>query len=392
MIAVFLAPIYLFFNYYLLLWFYSWTDSCFRGSHSLWFRIPAAFIFLFFSISPLTCVIFTKDPLHRVLKIIANYWLGMFQYILLIVLLFDAVQRIIGPDLLCAIPDKLTIFGGTAILLVLTVSLYGIFHARQIKIRHYAITIQKSSPISGLKIALAADLHLGYNSTGSHLRNLVSAINAQAPDLVCIAGDFFDNDYDAIQDPDSVSGLLAGIRCPYGVYGCWGNHDVSETILAGFTFPHKEKLSRDPRFGKLLSGAGITLLEDEVICIDHAFYLGGRKDPDMAKKEQDIRLPISALARDLDSALPLIVLDHQPKDLDNSAQNGVDLLLSGHTHDGQTFPGTVFVHFLWENPCGILQKGAMTSVVTSGAGVWGPAMRIGTDNEIVILNIKFQAP
>lgn len=53
------------------------------------------------------------------------------------------------------------------------------------------------------------------------------------------------------------------------------------------------------------------------------------------------------------------------------------------------FPANLVIHFLWENACGILKKGAMTSIVTSGAGVWGPAMRVGTNNEVVIANVSF---
>ena len=87
--------------------------------------------------------------------------------------------------------------------------------------------------------------------------------------------------------------------------------------------------------------------------------------------------------------LPIIVMDHQPGELSEASDAGVDLDLSGHTHDGQMFPANLVVHFLWENACGVLKKGAMTSIVTSGAGVWGPAMRVGTNNEVVIANVSF---
>lgn len=401
MIAIFLIPLYLFFNYYILLWLYSWADSCFPGAHSLLFRIPVTSLYVFFSVSPLAGLLITREPLHHALKVIANYWLGTLQYILLVVLVFDAIRRITGhsflvkykyPAMLHTMPKNLLIFGGIAIFLVLAISVYGIVHAKQIKVKQYPVTIQKACSVPELKIALIADLHLGYNSTEAHVRKLVETINVQSPDLVCIAGDLFDNEYDAIQNPDAMARLLADIQSPYGVYSCWGNHDVSEKILAGFTFPHKERLEREPRFEQFLSAANITLLEDDILCIGDAFYLAGRKDPDMVKKEQDTRISVSEITAELDTGLPVIVMDHQPSELAAAAQAGVDLLLSGHTHDGQSFPATIPVRLLWENPGGLLKKGAMTSVVTSGAGVWGPAMRVGTDSEIVILDVTFQSP
>ena len=63
--------------------------------------------------------------------------------------------------------------------------------------------------------------------------------------------------------------------------------------------------------------------------------------------------------------------------------------LCGHTHDGQLFPGNLLLGLIWENPCGYLQKGNLHSIVTSGVGVWGPAMRTGTDSEICHITIHF---
>lgn len=398
MIALFLAPVYLLLNGYILLWFYSWTEACSESLRSLWFRIPITLLYLFLSTSPLTGLFITRAPLHRILKIIANYWLGTLEYILIFVLLFDAVRRITGlsfmtryryPALLHTWPRSLLIFGGLAVFLVTAVSLYGIFHAKQIYVSRYSISVEKECAVPELKIALIADLHLGYNSTEAHVQRLVHTINAEKPDLICIAGDFFDNEYDAIKDPEAVAACLAGLNSTYGTYGCYGNHDVSEKILAGFTFPHRGALTRDRRFSQFLEAAGIRLLEDEAFLIDNGFYLAGRKDPDMAKKEHDSRLSYSALTAQMEPSMPVIVLDHQPKELDEWAAAGVDLVLSGHTHAGQMFPANLLMPLIWENPWGLKKKGTMYSVVTSGAGVWGPAMRVGTNNEVVILDVTF---
>lgn len=94
--------------------------------------------------------------------------------------------------------------------------------------------------------------------------------------------------------------------------------------------------------------------------------------------------------RSLDKAKPIIVLEHQPKQLEELERAGADMQLCGHTHDGQMFPGNLTVKLMWENACGYLKKGNLHSIVTSGVGVWGPAMRVGTDCEICPITIHFQ--
>ena len=92
----------------------------------------------------------------------------------------------------------------------------------------------------------------------------------------------------------------------------------------------------------------------------------------------------------MDLSKPVIVIDHQPKELEELAQAGVDLDLCGHTHDGQVFPGNILVSLMWENSCGYLRKGEMHNIVTSGVGVFGPNMRVGTRSDICSIWVEFQ--
>ena len=167
---------------------------------------------------------------------------------------------------------------------------------------------------------------------------------------------------------------------------CYGNHDLDEKILAGFTFETKEERIADRRFGEFLDRAKIHLLEDDVVCIDDAFYLAGRKDPDRIRKTQETRDTPSELLTGLDQSLPVFVIDHQPSELTELAEAGADLDLGGHTHDGQLFPGNILTGLMWENACGMKKVGDMYSIVTSGVGLWGPPMRIGTKAEVVIID------
>ena len=91
----------------------------------------------------------------------------------------------------------------------------------------------------------------------------------------------------------------------------------------------------------------------------------------------------------MDKSLPIIVIDHEPAQLKQLADSGVDLDLSGHTHNGQLWPGTISIKWLWDNAYGLKQIENMTSIVTSGVGLFGPNMRTGCIAEICNIKVIF---
>ena len=398
MIAIYLSPIYLLLNLYILRWAYLWMGTCHSILRTLGFRLIFAVIYVLLSTSLLTGFLI-KNPksLHRMLKITGNYFLGIFLYTLVIILLAD-FGRILLKYVFHASwihsRTAFTVAGAICALLILLLSACGIFHAKYIKTTSYDVIINKTIPErTSMKVVLLADTHFGYNAGVLHARELVRKINKQKPDLVCIAGDIFDNEYDAVRDPEKLEKTLRGIKSTYGVYACWGNHDLNEEILAGFTFKHKDgDLSdiKDLRMKKFLEDSNIHILEDESVLINDQFYVIGRKDASLTEKIHETRKAPAQLTEKLDRDKPIIMIDHQPKELQELADAGVDLDLCGHTHDGQTFPGNFTIKLMWENPCGLLIKDNMTNITTSGAGVWGPAMRIGTDSEICSINIQLK--
>ena len=398
MIAIYLSPIYLLLNLYILRCAYLWMGTCHSILRTLGFRLIFAVIYVLLSTSLLTGFLI-KNPksLHRMLKIIGNYFLGIFLYTLVIILLAD-FGRILLKYVFHASwihsRTAFTVAGAICALLILLLSACGIFHAKYIKTTSYDVIINKTIPErTSMKVVLLADTHFGYNAGVLHARELVRKINKQKPDLVCIAGDIFDNEYDAVRNPEKLEKTLRGIKSTYGVYACWGNHDLNEEILAGFTFKHKDgDLSdiKDPRMKKFLKDSNIHILEDESVLINDQFYVIGRKDASLTEKIHETRKAPAQLTEKLDRNKPIIMIDHQPKELQELADAGVDLDLCGHTHDGQTFPGNFTIKLMWENPCGLLIKDNMTNITTSGAGVWGPAMRIGTDSEICSINIQLK--
>ena len=140
---------------------------------------------------------------------------------------------------------------------------------------------------------------------------------------------------------------------------------------------------------EFLEKAGITLLRDEYVLINDSFYLYGRPDYERPGRGIDKRKTPQEITEGMDLSLPVLVIDHEPRELQELADAGVDVDLCGHTHDGQVFPGNIVIRFFWENKCGYLKKGNMHNIVTSGVGLFGPNMRVGTKSEICDISIDF---
>lgn len=394
MAAFLLTPIYIFINIYVVRWILLWMGSCSYLFQSPFFRAAFIIIYIFLSTSVLTGFLIKKPPaLRRFLKKTGDCFLGTFFYILLVILIMDA-GRVVLKYIFHAkwINDQslFVISGGICILLIITLSIHGIAHTWHLKTTRYEINIPKKVPdINSIKIVLVADTHFGYGIGHIHAQQIIDAINKEEPDLVCFAGDIFDNDYNAIHFPDTIKNSLRSIHSKYGVYACWGNHDLNEPILAGFTFKNKKSDYHDPRMKKFLEDANIHLLDDDSVLIHNSFYLIGRKDKDRSEKLHEKRKTPAQLTENLDQSKPIFLLDHQPKELTEASLAGIDATFCGHTHNGQIFPGNLTIRLFWENPCGYLRKGNMHNIVTSGAGLWGPEMRIGTDSEICSITVSF---
>lgn len=392
--AIFLSPLYILANIYIFRRIFLWICAVCPILQSTGFLIFLALIYILLSASPLTGFLVKKpSALHRILKITGNFFLGFFLYLLLIIFTADIFRILVKYCFHLSWSDSRLCFvltGSFCALIILFLCIYGICHVSHIKTKYYNVQIQKFVPgMESLKIILVADFHFGFSTDYSHTKEIIQKINKEQADLVCIAGDTFDNDFDSIVHPEKLQALLKTIKSRYGVYACWGNHDLNEPILAGFTFRSSPEKLNDPRMEEFLKNSSVRLLKDQWELIDQRFYLIGREDPQRAKKLGVKRKTPAQLTKKLDRGKPIIVLDHQPKNLEELSAAGTDLDLCGHTHNGQIFPGNIFTRFLWENSWGYLRKGSMHNIVTSGVGVWGPSMRIGTNSEICIVQVVF---
>ncbi len=396
MIAVYLSPLYVLAIIYLISHFYRMATAFSQVLRRKWFIAVISAVLFFLAITPVLSSFLPDICLRKIIRPLSTYWLGCLLYLVLIAIIVDIILFIvkkaglIKPKFFAT--RKFYVAKGIGIIaLSALISVYGFVHATNIKTTSYDVQLKKSCMNrDSLKIALIADLHLGFSIGASHTQKMVDAVNAMNPDIIVFAGDFFDNSYDSIEDPDTVIEILKGLKSTYGTYACWGNHDVSEKILVGFTFRGSSVKTQDERMYEFLEKSNIKILRDEVSLIDNSFYLVGRLDSQKPGTANGSRLtPVELMEKVDDTEKPIIVIDHQPRQLQELADVGVDIDLSGHTHDGQVFPATIFTNLMWENPCGMIKKDSMYSIVTSGVGVYGPFMRVGSDAEVVEVNVSF---
>lgn len=399
MIAVWLSPVYLLLCAYVFYRLQTWLERCLPYLKRRRIRLPVAFLYLCTAFSILAAFLLEPSPAKRLLKQFSNTWLGVLLYALLVILTADLLRLVVKrflPGGNSRWKERLFsrrghgLIGLGCILCVGGLSLAGIVSADHISVTNYELSVDKEVPgLDELKIILAADLHLGYSIGIRHMEQMVDLINQEDADIVVIAGDIFDNEYEALEDPELLAEVLGGIQSRYGVYACYGNHDIKEKVLAGFTFAGSGEKASDPRMDAFLEKAGIRPLREEGVLIDDAFYLYGRPDYGRPGRGIRVRKTPEQLTEGMDLSRPVIVIDHQPRELQELADAGVDLDLCGHTHDGQTFPGNLTARLFWENICGYLQKGNMHNIVTSGVGVFGPDMRLGTRSEICVITVRF---
>ncbi|MDH6355904.1 putative MPP superfamily phosphohydrolase/uncharacterized integral membrane protein [Dysgonomonas sp. PH5-45] len=229
------------------------------------------------------------------------------------------------------------------------------------------VAIEKTiGTTDSLRIVAISDLHLGYGIGKDELQKWVELINKEQPDVVLIAGDAIDNSLRPLLEGDFAEPFKE-IKSKYGVFACLGNHEYISGVNQSMEFYKK---------------AGIQLLKDQAVLVDSAFYIVGRDD-----KSNPRRKPLSHLVADVDKSKPIILIDHQPYNLEESEENGIDLQFSGHTHRGQVWPISLITDYIYEDSYGYLKKGNTNIYVSSGIGIWGGKFRIGTQSEYVVINM-----
>jgi uncharacterized protein len=313
-----------------------------------------------------------------VLNIIGGFWLafllyGFFLFLISdIILLFLKITGTIEQGNI-GLFRKISLFSTLIISAFLIIG--GLINALIPKITEYNIEINKpAGNVKSLRIAAVSDIHLGSVIRKRSIRKLSSMLQDQKPDIVLLLGDILDGEIGPVLRGDLLQYFTIP-QCNDGLYAITGNH---EFIGGGNrTIPYIES-------------KGIRVLKDEVVTLEGGIQLAGRIDRDARRFYGRDRMTLPELLKDADTTKPIILLDHQPYNLDQSVKSGVDLQLSGHTHNGQMWPITYITKAIYELSYGYLKKGNTNFIVSSGYGLWGPRVRLGSRSEILLINIKFR--
>ena len=257
-----------------------------------------------------------------------------------------------------------------ALLFFIGLFAYALYSAYIPVVRELSIHIHK--PLNNpLRIAVASDLHLGRLFGNKAIERLHTMLSKYQADILLMPGDIMDDNTQAFNTynmKDSLAKLVASL--PYGVYATLGNHDL---------YGHEQPISDS------LRAAGVQLLNDEATHFNHqgeVVWLMGRFDN---HKRQ--RVATTELLAQVNSAEPVILLDHRPSAIIEHSQLPIDLQVSGHTHNGQIFPANFIVSAINRLGYGYEAIGNGHFVVSSGYGFWGIPFRLGSRSEIWIINL-----
>jgi uncharacterized protein len=303
-----------------------------------------------------------SNPIVRSFYRIAALWLGAVNFFFLAacvcwLLYFAATLTRQQPDW----PRWAAVVFAAA----LTATLYGAVNARWIRTRKVKIALPTLPDAwRGRTAALVSDVHLGHVNGAGFLARIVTRIQHLKPDIVLMTGDLYDG---TAIDAIPAAAPLQKLNPPLGTFFVTGNHEEF----------------RDPsQYLEAIRATGVRILENEKLLIDGLQLVGV---PDHASANANLfRTTLDRFS--IDASHPSILLSHAPHALPISEQAGISLQLSGHTHGGQIFPFTWFTRKIFrEFTKGLHRYGQMQVYTTTGAGTWGPPLRVGTSPEIILI-------
>ena len=311
---------------------------------------------------------------------IGSFWLAIMVYLVLQLAFIDLLRGLNSfihfiPDVFLSNPEKTRKIIALAVFsITFLVVCAGHINTWFPKVTALNLKIdKKAGTLNELNIVAFSDMHLGTIIEKRHLKGIVKMVNALNPDIILIPGDIIDEDLAPVIK-NNVGDILTQLKAKYGVFATSGNHEYIGGIVKAKEY---------------LNAHNIKMLNDTAILIENSFYLVGREDIMIKTFVGNKRKELSTLITGIDTSLPIILLDHQPFKLEEAEKAGVDLQLSGHTHDGQIWPFNYITDLIFEKSAGFLKKGKTNYYISSGIGGWGPPIRTNSRPEIIKIKMTF---
>jgi len=299
---------------------------------------------------------------------LASVWLGAFNFLFWaawLCWLAALLLRLLPADNAAVVRPWIgTVLFGAAIL----ISIYGFINARIIREHRVTVSLPRlPESWKGRTALLVSDLHLGHiNSTG--FAKAIAAIARRLdPSIIFVAGDLYDG---SRADPTRLAAPLFELSPPHGVYFSGGNH---------------EDFGNAAEYNAAIQRGGVRVLHNERVIVDGLLVIG------VSYADSTLPAHLRAFLDSLHLAEgpASVLLNHVPHRLPIVEQTGVSLQLSGHTHGGQLFPFTLIVRWAYGRfSYGLQRFGNLQVFTSSGAGTWGPPMRVGTHPEVVLITFE----
>jgi predicted MPP superfamily phosphohydrolase len=346
----------------------TWVDFWWPMSPAAVFGLRPAFILLSFVFVLASLLSFRfSNPALRALYWFGAVWMGLANFLCVgagIAWLADLVLRFAVPAS-TRLVDRPCI-AGAMVVISLATAVYGLVNARIIRLRKVTVELQNLPECwRGRRAALVSDLHLGHISGFAFTRRIAARLRRLDPAIIFLPGDLFDG---SKVDPLHVAAPLIELTPPQGMYFVGGNH---------------EEFGGAEAYEAALRAGGIRVLRNECADVDGLRIVGVAYGPSTYPLQ--MRTFLEEL--NLKGGPASILLNHVPSRLPLAEHAGVGLQLSGHTHGGgQMFPFNILTRRAFGKfTYGLQRFGEMQVYTSSGAGTWGPPMRVGTHSEIVLL-------
>jgi predicted MPP superfamily phosphohydrolase len=258
-------------------------------------------------------------------------------------------------------------YGLIATAATLGFALYGIINARITRLTKIKVSLPELPDFwKGKTAIMFSDTHLGHVLRKGFAQKIVKMINKESPEIVFIPGDFFDSVHTDFQ---SLADEFKKVTAPSGIYFCSGNHELYVNYRA---------------CEQALKNAGVQILENQMVEVKGLQIAGVAYKHDIMPD-----LPENLQKMNIDKNKPSILLKHVPSQIKEVSDAGFNLVLGGHSHHGQIWPGRHVTKKVFKGfDYGLKLFNNLVVYTSSGAGTWGPPMRTFTKAEIV--KITFQ--
>jgi hypothetical protein len=341
-------------------------------------------VFVFAAYSYVAAKVFYKylhPVIHDIFIWVGSFWFAFLVYFILSLVVVD-ILRFTGfkfelfPNIILNNYETVKLITtGIVIMLVGVIVILGYLNTRSVVVKKLEISIPNTgSVLPGLNVVMISDIHLSPINNEKFLSGIVEKINELKPDIILMPGDIVD-DRSEVLNRLKIGGSFKRLKSKYGVYASNGNHEFINEVESADRFMEEN---------------GIIVLRDSAVLIANSFYVAAREDKSISNFTNKKRKKLNSILTDADKTLPVILLDHTPVKLEEAEINGVALQLSGHTHNGQFFPGNIITNLVYKLSRGYLKKGNTNYFVTSGVGTWGPPVRNASNSEIVNIQIRFR--